>query len=71
MTKIYVIKNLVTGKYYTGTTYGGKCSAKYLINAEIFDRNWETEVNGKPTLITLGKNEKFVEIEIKEKSKRK
>ena len=66
MKKLFVIKNIKTKKYYTGEDTDYPCTAKDIARAEIFDEKWvkeEYEFLGG----TLRKNEKFVEIEIKEK----
>lgn len=67
MRKLYVVKNIVTQKYYSGRHYGDSCRTKNIQNAETFDEYWVKKCRTKPSEFPLGKNERFVEIEIKEK----
>jgi len=65
--KLYVIKNKVTGKYFGNNTFAGKCTYKHIEDAEMFDEKWLKEYYEDGLESTLGKNEQFIEIEIREK----
>lgn len=66
--KLFVIKNTKTGMYFSGNSVDDRCRAKNLVNAEFFN---ERRV-GKEFLVNyagLYPNEKFVEVEIREKKR--
>ncbi len=66
--KLYVIKNIKTKKYFSGqSAFDGPCTSRNLENAEIFDDFWVKNCNSRPDENNLKRNEKFVEIEIREK----
>jgi hypothetical protein len=73
MKKLYVIKNIKTNRYYSG--YSIYCSAKDISNAKVYTEKWikNNERWIKKTLKNskgiLSENEKFIEVEIREKNK--
>lgn len=66
--KLFVIKNMKTGKYYTGQNLCGPCTSKNIETAQHFDEAWvKRTLREQGDDYGLPKNEKFVEIEIREK----